>query len=718
MRRQNGSINSLALEEALDREFGKLDAEKFKECKCGTNAERERIRVDQSIPNNPSGTTYLCKAAGNGCLKCVKWFLDCGTQLDKSVDFDDRTAVWYAAWKNQALTVRFLAQNNANIMKPAEDGGPPLLIAAQLANNETCALLVKYLGADVDQAAYDGYCAFILAAEVGNVETVKLLGHQLGANVHQTTNDGANAAFLAAYADQFDSVKCVMEEFGTILNFSYFEKYPEYPEREEKAQEIQNELETQKKWLKESKRTVYNLGICFPKVVIDLIFDFFPRGWHPAFVPKEIPRPVLGDRCLCSQACEKTGKNRDDLIRDDQFEVWYGTKNHWRRTYSLQAAKAGCLKCLKWLYDHEKIDFRMRQNTDGWTALHFAAVNGHTNILEYVLDNGADVNQADNLGRSPLFRCTQYGRVDAITFLHERGADINKADNNNLSPILQCVKFGHKSAIECLLGLGAVIDYNVELEKNEPALLQRILEYRFNLEVPLIQKLFQEDLKKKLECYPSKFETQLKEVIDVCVKSDAPYTRLLDVVFGRLRTTEQFKKAFYKQNFYQVDRLINLKIEVTQLLSVAEEHYQLNLKSNTAIEHKPGSQEELEFFDEILLEQEVETNQKSEVQYKKLDIVETLEKIEFKENEMLELIDQKVSNNLKEIAAMQNNETFNSNKMLVENEEIIIMDKQERLISSQDAENEQLSNKPFSITIEDFDSNESSTVEPAYAIYE
>ena len=46
---------------------------------------------------------------------------------------------------------------------------------------------------------------------------------------------------------------------------------------------------------------------------------------------------------------------------------------------------------------------------DGATPLYVAAQNGHTEIAQLLIDKGANVNQADNDGATPL--CLQHKMV-------------------------------------------------------------------------------------------------------------------------------------------------------------------------------------------------------------------------------------------------------------------------------------------------------------------
>lgn len=56
------------------------------------------------------------------------------------------------------------------------------------------------------------------------------------------------------------------------------------------------------------------------------------------------------------------------------------------------------------------------------TALHAAAVEGKTDVIEYLLSEGADVNAVDRYGNSPLQNAMEMGRSEAVRVLTLRGA--------------------------------------------------------------------------------------------------------------------------------------------------------------------------------------------------------------------------------------------------------------------------------------------------------
>lgn len=56
-------------------------------------------------------------------------------------------------------------------------------------------------------------------------------------------------------------------------------------------------------------------------------------------------------------------------------------------------------------------------------ALCFAALNGHDESVEWLLDHGADVTGAPYLGMTPLHFAAQFGRLSTVRLLLARGAD-------------------------------------------------------------------------------------------------------------------------------------------------------------------------------------------------------------------------------------------------------------------------------------------------------
>ena len=82
---------------------------------------------------------------------------------------------------------------------------------------------------------------------------------------------------------------------------------------------------------------------------------------------------------------------------------------------------------------------------DGQTPLHIATIDGHTGIVDYILNEKTSVRVVDILsaqdisGTTPLHEAVRYGRVDIARILLNNGANVNALDSIGKSPILLIV---------------------------------------------------------------------------------------------------------------------------------------------------------------------------------------------------------------------------------------------------------------------------------------
>ena len=71
-----------------------------------------------------------------------------------------------------------------------------------------------------------------------------------------------------------------------------------------------------------------------------------------------------------------------------------------------------------------------------------ASWNGGTEVVNLLIEKGADIHVKTNDGRSPLQDVIGYGRTEVVNLLIEKGADIHVKDNNVATPLYLASSWG------------------------------------------------------------------------------------------------------------------------------------------------------------------------------------------------------------------------------------------------------------------------------------
>lgn len=79
---------------------------------------------------------------------------------------------------------------------------------------------------------------------------------------------------------------------------------------------------------------------------------------------------------------------------------------------------------------------------------------GHTEIVQMLLDRGADCYKYDRRRQSPVMKACKHGHTDIFKMLLYRGGDCNKCYKGRQSPVMKSCKNGHTDIFKMLLDRG------------------------------------------------------------------------------------------------------------------------------------------------------------------------------------------------------------------------------------------------------------------------
>ena len=92
----------------------------------------------------------------------------------------------------------------------------------------------------------------------------------------------------------------------------------------------------------------------------------------------------------------------------------------------MRAALGGCLdKITEMLAANASVELR-KTDSEGRTAIHYAAMGGSLPVLKELVEKGAQINSADSKRRTALFFAALYKQNEAFDFLLAQGAKINQ----------------------------------------------------------------------------------------------------------------------------------------------------------------------------------------------------------------------------------------------------------------------------------------------------
>jgi ankyrin repeat protein len=131
-------------------------------------------------------------------------------------------------------------------------------------------------------------------------------------------------------------------------------------------------------------------------------------------------------------------------------------------TRLVDAVRAGNVEEVLRLLRVDGVPIDERSDADPWrqwTATMIACMRGRADILGILIENGANINERDYMGRTVLMiACIAFQTDIMRMLLKEHGANSNDINHNGETVLMQASLYGDADMVGMLLAAGADID--------------------------------------------------------------------------------------------------------------------------------------------------------------------------------------------------------------------------------------------------------------------
>lgn len=112
---------------------------------------------------------------------------------------------------------------------------------------------------------------------------------------------------------------------------------------------------------------------------------------------------------------------------------------------------------MKEIVEKQDADFLQRIDREGHTFLHWAALAGSNETIEYLVDKGVPLNEHshNDYGPRPIHWACVRGNVKTIDLFLEKGVSVDATDLNGCTPLIVSAQYGQSLCISYLLQKGA-----------------------------------------------------------------------------------------------------------------------------------------------------------------------------------------------------------------------------------------------------------------------
>jgi len=347
--------------------------------------------VDPNAPLTPDGDSALMLASRTGRLDAIDVLIARGAEVNAAESWGGTTALIWAINEGHTHVVERLLEAGAAtdvVSRVVAPRGPT-------ARGVEGGVPVDYDPELFPQSyANGGFTPLHFAAREGQRESARLL-LEAGADADAIAADGKNTLSLAIYNGHYDLASLLVEH-GADVNMPDAERF------------------TPLFWAVDRRNMEWNPG--------------FP--WIETDDPLPLIRKLLEAGADPNYYVDNTPRSRRNFGGSPRVRF---------ATALMRAAYSGDVELVRLL--HEFGADPLVRNSDNETPLLVAAgygwIDGYSQgrsnaqrlaTLEFLIENGADVNWACNDGITPVMVAANFGDTDMIQYLVDQGADLSAHD--------------------------------------------------------------------------------------------------------------------------------------------------------------------------------------------------------------------------------------------------------------------------------------------------
>ncbi|KAH9126638.1 hypothetical protein AeMF1_002946 [Aphanomyces euteiches] len=375
--------------------------------------------IDLNAKQEKSGWTALILAAANGRVEIAQLLINydgVAVNLKDIVGSDDlMTPLHYAAMYGYAEIVKILLDNDATDTRTKNHcGETPLYSAVKCGHVHVVKLLLELSRFDLSSGEWVRQFLEILngtlfgiAATNGHLEVLELLLSYGGRDSQLVRKHLATTLLYATRKGHLDIVQMLLRDFAASINFKSTNACMALSDASTKGH-----AELVQTLLKENR-----IGV-------------------------EWSRESINNALQCA-----VGQGHLEIVQMFLEYEDIGSENLARALH--QASEIGHIDIVRLLLANETVDINF-QTMFGQTALHFAAMNDHIEIVHILIDQGIDVNLTSHHGKA-LLGASMSGYSDNTQMSLKQQVVGNKFENRGRTALHVAAQHGHADIVQALI---------------------------------------------------------------------------------------------------------------------------------------------------------------------------------------------------------------------------------------------------------------------------